>query len=157
MLRCVVVTSILAAAGDCCSRLQRAREDEFCMDCTWTRPALPLQPKPTHVCMRTDSKMVRIRTIRLYLYIMYMICVLPIVFLSLFLSLCSTLRTPKTVVDCLFIAWLLVVHCRSHAPALMLPLSCSRSHAPALMLQHLFTSYPNRVFELVLSPRTRLT
>ena len=34
------------------------------MDCTWTRPALPLQPKPTHVCMRTDSKMVRIRTIR---------------------------------------------------------------------------------------------
>ena len=26
------------------------REDEFCMDCTWTRPALPLQPKPTRVC-----------------------------------------------------------------------------------------------------------
>jgi hypothetical protein len=60
-------------------------------------------------------------------------------------------------VDWLFIAWLLVVHCRSHAPALMLPLSCSRSHAPALMLQHLLTSYPNRVFELVLSPRTKLT
>ena len=35
MLLCVVITSMLAVAGDCCSRLQRAsvtaREDEFCM------------------------------------------------------------------------------------------------------------------------------
>ena len=73
----------------------------------------------------------------------------PIVCLSLFLSLCSTLCTPKTVVD-----WLLLVVC-------CLPLlSCSRSHAPASfdILPHLTPIVFLSLFlSLFLSPRTKRT